>query len=106
MVDWVVLYLVSQGATLRVQSVCIPRKVGDSGAPRRLFSASQPVSLCASTSLYRSHTLTLPPSLSFSTSLSPSLSALLSALLHSTPRGPALCLPCQLNGVCQVCQYD
>lgn len=44
----------------------------------------------------------LPHAFTFSLSLA----ALLSALLHSTPRGPALCLPCQLNGVCQVCQYD
>lgn len=96
-VDWIVLYLVSQGATLRVQSVCILRKVGDSAAQQRLFSASLPSSLCASTS---------PVSLSHSLPLSLSLAAALSALLHSTPRGPALCLPCQLNGVCQVCQYD
>lgn len=47
MVDGLVLYLVSKGATLCVQSVCILRKVGDSTAQRRLFSASQPVSLCA-----------------------------------------------------------
>lgn len=31
-VDWIVFYLVSQGATLCVQSVCIPRKAGDATA--------------------------------------------------------------------------
>ena len=47
MVDWLLFYLVSKGATLCVQSVCILRKVGDATAQRRLFSASQPVSLPA-----------------------------------------------------------
>lgn len=105
-VDWVVLYLVSKGATLCVQSVCIPRKVGDSTAQRRLFSASQPACVYRSGWLSRSLSLSLALALFLSLSPCPSHSAQSSALLHSTPRGPALCLPCQLNGVCQVCQYD
>lgn len=97
MVDWIVLYLVSQGATSRVQSVRILRKVGGSAAQQRLFSAST-----ALPSLTERLSLSLPSSLT----LSLPLAVAFSALLHSAPRGPALCLPCQLNGVCQVCQYD
>lgn len=57
MVDWALLYLVSKGATLCVQSVCILRKVGDSTAQRRLCSACQPV--CVYRSLARSLSLSL-----------------------------------------------
>lgn len=90
MVDWIVLYLVSQGATLCVQSVCILRKVGDSTAQQRLFSASLPASLPTSLSLSYLLTLalSLPPSLS-----SPRCSTLRSASLHTAWPGTLFTLP-------------
>ena len=57
-VDWIVLYLVSQGATLRVQSVCIPRKAGDATAQQRP-PACPPACLPRVLSLSRARSLSL-----------------------------------------------
>ena len=75
MVDWIVLYLVSRGATSRVQSVRIPgKKAGDAAAHAHTLAVN------ASRSLSLSH------SLSRSLSLAPRLRSL---VFRDSPTGPA-----------------
>lgn len=101
---WLDSFVSCQPGSNLVRAICLYPEEGwrlhSTAALVLSLSACQPAPLPLSLSLTYSH------SLSLSLPLSLPLAARLSALLHSTPRGPALCLPCQLNGVCQVCQYD